>query len=151
VWLICPQRSEVGPLHRVIGKLDGWAWVEKMFDTWDLSLSSPKPPLLLHRSEYYAEETSFASVRVQWHPTDLIKHSKPSTLIFFQDHDQWIRCGAFDDGCANEVLIKERIVQAAERSPLAACVGKPLLVWVGGRCIPSPVVCSLDLRINIEL
>lgn len=122
-----------------------------MFDAWDLSLASPKPPPLLHRSEYYAEETSFASVQVRGRPADPFKHSKSATLIFFQDRDKWIRCGVFDGGCANEVLIKERIVQAAERSPLAACVGEPLEEWVGERLIPLPVVCDLDLRINIEL
>jgi hypothetical protein len=122
-----------------------------MFDTWDLSLANPKSPPLLHRSEYYVKETSFASVQVRGRPADVIEHSKSATLIFFQDRDKWIRCEVFNGGCVNEVLIKERIVQAAERSPLAACVGEPLEVCVGERHISSPVVCDLDLRINIEL
>jgi hypothetical protein len=51
-----------------------------------------------YRSEFYTEDTSFASLELEYR--DEMDRYLTMALLFFQDPDGWIRLGAFEDPAA---------------------------------------------------
>ncbi|RHZ67152.1 uncharacterized protein CDV56_108359 [Aspergillus thermomutatus] len=120
LWEVA-EHAQLRLIHEVTGDLAGMSWVREIFTTFEVRLG--KNPLLptAYRSEFYAEDTAFASLRL----TLANNNEFAVTLLFFQDPDGWIRCGGFEDSLDSqawnsEFLFKERIACGKKRTPSAS-------------------------------